>query len=308
MKNLRILLVLFLLFVAVIAAFVYINSTKSAPPANPSPTPTTTLAPSPTLTPTPFPSQGALPQLQVHYIDVGQGDSILIDLGETEVLIDGGDRSPGVVPYLQQYVDGPLEAMVATHPHADHIGGLVAVLDAFKVDDICLNGDTSTSQTYSDFISKVNAEMAKVHYVTRGDKITISNLTFEVLHSTMPLGPDTNDNSIVLELSFGEIDFLFTGDVGATPETSMIIADVVEDIDILKVSHHGSKYGTTANFLYTAKPEVAIISVGNNSYGHPAPETIARLTSADATIYRTDINGTIVVATDGLTYTVKVTN
>jgi beta-lactamase superfamily II metal-dependent hydrolase len=271
---------------------------------------TPTLSPTPALTPTftPNPTQATLPQLKVHYIDVGQGDSILLDLGATEVLIDGGDGSPGVVSYLQQYVDGPLEAIVATHPHADHIGGLGDVLDHFIVEQIWLNGGTSDSQTYANFMDKVNAEMAEVHYVKRGDKITIGNLLFEVLHPTMPLVSDTNDNSIVLELSFGEIDFLFTGDAGATPETSMLIAEVIEDIDILKVSHHGSKYGTTANFLDTARPEVAIISVGNNTYGHPAPETVARLTSAGATIYRTDINRTIVVATDGITYTVKVTN
>jgi competence protein ComEC len=299
MRNLTILITLFVLIALVVSL---ITSYIKAPAPTSTPTPTPAPTTPPPATPPP------MSKLQVHYINVGQGDSILLDLGQTELLIDGGDRSPGVVPYLEQYVDGPLEAMVATHPDADHIGGLIAVLNAFKVDDIYLSGDTSTSQTYSDFISKVNAEMAKVHYVTRGDKITISSLTFEVLHPTMPLGSDTNDNSIVLELSYGEIDFLFTGDVGATPETSMIMADVIEDIDILKVSHHGSKYCTTANFLDTAKPEVAIISVGNNNYGHPAPETIARLTSAGARIYRTDISGTIVVTTDGLTPTVTVTN
>ena len=83
-----------------------------------------------------------MPQLQVYFIDVGQGDSILLDLGKTEVLIDGGDRSPGVTAYLQEYVDGSLEAMLATHPHADHIGGLIAVLDTFDVEEIWLNGDT----------------------------------------------------------------------------------------------------------------------------------------------------------------------
>lgn len=299
MRNLTILITLLVLIALVVSLITYIK----APEPTPTPIPTTT----PTPTPNPTTTPTAMSQIQVHYIDVGQGDSILIDWGQTEILIDGG-RYHESLNYVQNHIDGHLEALVATHPDADHIGGLGDVLDHFTVEQIWLNTDTSDSQTYTDFMDEVNAEMATVHYAKRGDKITISNITFEVLHPTMSLGSDTNDNSIVLSLSFGEIDFLFTGDAGALPESSMLLADLIGDVDILKLSHHGSKYATTADFLDAAKPEVAIISVGNNSYGHPAPETIARLTSADATIYRTDINGTIVVATDGLTYTVKVAN
>lgn len=121
--------------------------------------------------------------LTVHFIDVGQGDSILLDCDDIEVLIDGGDKSPGVVSYIDDYVDGQLEVMVATHPHADHIGGLIAVLDAFEVGEIWLNGDTSTSQTYSQFMSAVNSEGAEVFTARRGDAIQAGNLTFNVLKS-----------------------------------------------------------------------------------------------------------------------------
>lgn len=110
--------------------------------------------------PTPTPTEG---ELKVHFIDVGQGDSILVDLGETEILIDGGDKSPGVTPYLNRYVDGNLEVMVATHPHADHIGGLIDVLNAFQVEQIWHNGETSESKTYTDFMTAVNSEGAQVH-------------------------------------------------------------------------------------------------------------------------------------------------
>ena len=113
----------------------------------PEPEPAPAPAPSPTSTPVPTPKPTA-EKLKVHFIDVGQGDSILIDLGEIEILIDGGGKSPGVVAYLNDYIDGAIEVMVATHPHADHIGGLIAVLDSFKVDEIWLYGDTSTSKTY----------------------------------------------------------------------------------------------------------------------------------------------------------------
>ena len=111
--------------------------------------------------------------LSVHFIDVGQGDAILIDKGTTEILIDGGDASPGVTGYLSNYVDGDLEVMVATHMHADHIGGLIAVLNTFNVDEIWHNGDTSTSQTYNNFMSAVNAEGAQVHVANRGEQISV---------------------------------------------------------------------------------------------------------------------------------------
>jgi len=251
----------------------------------------------PTPTPTPTPTT----PLQVHYIDVGQGDSILIDWGEVEVLIDGG-RYNDCVPYILDYVDGHLEVMVATHPDADHIGGLIEVLDAFVVEHIWLNGDTHTTQTYTDFMEKVDTEEAggaEVHQAQRGDEIVVSTLTFKVLHPTLPLDSDKNENSIVLKLSFGQVDFLFTGDACSEAEASMLAAGLVDDIDILKVSHHGSKYCSTADFLSAALPELAIISVGNNSYGHPAPEVIARLEDVGATVYRTDISGTILVTTDG---------
>jgi len=246
--------------------------------------------------------------LMVHFIDVGQGDAILIDHGTHEMLIDGG-RWSDCATYLPTYVDGPLEVMVATHPDADHIGGLGNVLDTFDVEHIWLNGDTASTQTYIDFMAKVGAEGAQVHQAQRGDQISLSTLTFDVLHPTLPLDSDKNENSIVLRLSFGLVDFLFTGDIEIGGEASMVAAGLIDDIDILKVSHHGSKYCSTANFLAAARPEIAIYFAGvGNPYGHPAPETIIRLYDIGATIYGTDIHGTIIVMTDGTTYSVHPTN
>jgi len=246
--------------------------------------------------------------LSVHFIDVGQGDAILIDHGTYEMLIDGG-RWGDCADYIPSYVDGVLEVMVATHPDADHIGGLSNVLDAFDVKDIWVNGDTASTQTYIDFMAKVNAEGAEVHQAQRGDQISLSTLTFDVLHPTLPLGSDINENSIVLGLSFGQVDFLFTGDVENGAEASMVAAGLIDDIDILKVAHHGSKYSSTASFLNASQPEIAIYSAGaNNSYGHPAPETITRLCDIGATIYGTDVHGTILVTTNGTTYNVHPSN
>ena len=240
--------------------------------------------------------------LTVHFIDVGQGDSILLDLGDIEVLIDGGGKSPGVVSYVDDYVDGPLEVMVATHPHADHIGGLIGVLDAFEVDEVWLNGDASNSGTYSQFMSAVNSEGAEIFVARRGDTIQAGNLTFNVLHPAN-LSDTINNNSIVLSLSYGQVDFLFTGDAEQEAEASMLMEGIVPDVEVLKVGHHGSRTASSIQFLQVAKPECAIYMAGQgNSYGHPHQETIANLCEVGAEIYGTDIHRTIIISTDGETY------
>ena len=267
------------------------------------PVPTPTPEPSPPAAPTPTPPPSTQ-ELKVHFIDVGQGDSILIDFGDNEMLIDGGDKSPGVVTYLADYVDGALEAMVATHPHADHIGGLIAVLDAFEVEGIWLNGDTSTSKTFKDFMSRVNAEGASVYETERGSSITLGVLSFLILHPVKPLVGDTNNNSIVLKLSYGNIDFLLTGDAEKEAEASILESGLTVQADILKVGHHGSRSSSSTQFLDAVEPEVAIYMAGEgNRYGHPHEETITALIKVGAEIYGTDIHGTIILTTDGKAYT-----
>jgi len=265
-------------------------------------------SPKPSITPsvTSSPSPSTTLALTVHFIDVGQGDSILIDLGDTEILIDGGDRSPGVVDYISAYVDGALEIMVATHPHADHIGGLIAVLDKFEVKEIWVNGDTSTSKTFQEFMSLINAENATIHEAERGKSIQVGVLTFVILHPTKPLGTDVNNNSIVLSLSYGEIDLLFMGDAERQAESSML--NLISDIEILKVGHHGSRSSSSPDFLNLAKPEVAIYMAGvGNRYGHPHNETLDALNTIGARVYGTDTSGSIRVVTEGKTYTVQTT-
>jgi beta-lactamase superfamily II metal-dependent hydrolase len=277
---------------------VLVSCGAPAPPPGP-PSPTPTPAPS-----TPPPTEE---ELKVHFIDVGQGDSILVDLGETEILIDGGDKSPGLTPYLNRYVDGALEVMVATHPHADHIGGLIDVLNAFQVEQIWHNGETSESKTYTDFMTAANSEGAEVHIGKRGDRITAGALSLLVLNPRTLAGT-TNNNSIVLSLSYDRIDFLFMGDAEREAEGAMLVAsDIpVPDIDILKVGHHGSRTASSPDFLALTTPEVAVYMAGTgNSYGHPHQETLDSLAKIGAKIYGTDVNGTIVINTDGETFTIK---
>jgi beta-lactamase superfamily II metal-dependent hydrolase len=268
----------------------------------PTPTPEPTLPPIPTPTPSP-----TTQELKVHFIDVGQGDSILIDFGETEMLIDGGDKSPGVVTYLADYVDRTLEAMVATHPHADHIGGLIAVLNAFEIEEIWLNGDTSTSKTYAEFTAAVQAEDAVVNIGKRGDKINVGELSLLILNPAT-LDGTTNNNSIVLSLQYGNVDFLFTGDAEQEAEAAMLVSGVVPvpDVEILKVGYHGSRTASSRDFLTATSPEIAIyMAWKGNSYGHPHEETIIALTNIGAEIYGTDIHSTIIISTNGETFNIQ---
>ena len=235
---------------------------------------------------------------------MGQGDSILIDLGSTEILIDGGSRSPGIIPYLNSYVDGAIEAMVATHPHADHIGGLIDVLSEYEVKEIWHNGDKSDSKTYTDFMSSVESEGAIVNVVRLHDTIKAGELSLFV-HHPADLDGSTNNNSIVLHLTHGEIDFLFTGDAEREAEGKMMMLSSVRipEIEILKVGHHGSRTASSKDFLAITSPEVAIyMAKEGNSYGHPHDETIASLQNIGTTIYGTDFHGGIVVVTDGKNY------
>ena len=256
--------------------------------------------------PSPFPASG---NLTVHFIDVGQGDCILIDLGQTEVLIDGGERNTGAADYIRPYIDGPLDAIVATHSHADHIGGLIDVLGAYKVTDVFVNGENATTATFKSFISAVAVDGAVVHQVEIGNIIHVGNLTFTVFNPGHTLVPDDpNNNSIVLNLKYGSVDFLFTGDAENSTETKIMLQSEVQppDVDILKVGHHGSRTASSEAFLEMINPEVAVYSAGvNNPYGHPHRQTIIALNNAGAKVYGTDVHGTVVITTDGTGYTVK---
>jgi competence protein ComEC len=238
---------------------------------------------------------------------VGQGDAILIDLAETEILVDAGAMTPGVTGYLDKYVDGPLEVMVATHVHADHIGGLVGVLSKYEVKEIWHSGDTATTVTYKNFMAAAEAEGASMHKAVRGQTITAGALTLKILNPGEPRFPDANNTSVVLWLKYGDTDFLIEGDAEIEAEAEMMASPLilVPDCDILKVGHHGSRTASSAGYLAATKPEVAIYMAGTgNTYGHPHAETITALNNIGASIYGTDISGTIMVTTNGTGYSI----
>jgi len=253
---------------------------------------------------TPVPPAGS--KLLMHVIDVGQGDSILFQTpdGKT-ILIDGGEARSGVIPYLKQLGITNIDVMVATHPHADHIGGLVEVLGAIPVSKVITNGEPHTTSTYEQFLDAIAAAKAEYVEVRRGDVISVGSINFQALSPVADTNEDMNENSVVLQVTFGKTTILLMGDAGAETERDLIASGLPLKADILKVGHHGSKYSSTPEFLSIVDPDVAIYSAGkNNTYGHPAPETLAALSAAGATIYGTDQNGTVVVTIDENGYTI----
>lgn len=244
--------------------------------------------------------------LKVHFLDVGQADSILIQSGNTAVLIDGGNNEDGsaVVNYLKGQGVTELAAIVATHPHEDHIGGLDTVIKSFTVKSVYMPNATSTSRTFEDFIAAVNSSGAKRIQAKAGVVLNVSGL------SGIFLGPvsnydDANNNSAVLKLTFSNTSFLFTGDAEQESESDMVVNGDLKST-VLKVGHHGSDTATSSSFLNAVSPLYAVISCGEgNNYGHPHAETLDKLTAAGVKIYRTDISGTIVMTSDGNTITVN---
>ena len=245
-------------------------------------------------------------ELIVYFIDVGQGDAILIQTPENNfVLIDTGSKKydDTLVNFIKNLGILTLEAFVATHPHEDHIGGCVKLFEEFEILSVYHPGYEQDSQTYRDFIQAAENEFCQIFtddYLDPGDYIEISNnynVECQILNINKN-ADNANDASIVLKLDFNEISFLFTGDIESEVEEYLVdYWDV--DIDILKVAHHGSSSSSSDVFLYEASPDVAIISVGeDNRYGHPHQETLDRLEFHCDSIYRTDINGDITVTVD----------
>jgi beta-lactamase superfamily II metal-dependent hydrolase len=263
-------------------------------------------APQAGTSPTAGPSAGAF---TVHFIDVGQGDAILVEAGDADILVDGGPSGSAVLSYLAGQNVPNIDLLIATHPHADHIGGLDDVLAQYSVHEVWTNGATATSQTYQTFATAVATEGAVEREIRRGYSAQFGGLTLTALHPADPLTGDTNGDSIVLRLSCGSVDVLLTGDANAASEAGMLADPSLNlDVEVLKVGHHGSSTSTTNAFLDAVTPADAVISVGaGNSYGHPAQDTLDRLAAHGTTVYRTDLNGTVILTSDCSTYSISTT-
>lgn len=236
-------------------------------------------------------------ELKVVFLNIGQGDSILISQGSQQLLIDGGKDGKLLLEKLGKFVpfwDRRIETIVVTHPDQDHIGGLVGVLQAYAVGAVLETKMQSESQTFKRLEEEIVAKGSQKIEAKKGVKIEFGNgATAEILYpfeSVVDInGKDTNQNSVVVKLTVGENKFLFTGDLPSEQENELLAKQIDVQSQILKVAHHGSKYATSNEFLEKVDPVDAIISVGkNNSYGHPNQEVLQRLLSRRVNILRTD--------------------
>lgn len=248
--------------------------------------------------------------LQIYYLDVGQGDSTLIRTPKNQyILIDAGNNDQGknVVKYMNHLGVKTLDAMIATHPDADHIGGLDDVLKAFDVKSVYAPKVSHTTDTFKDFLTAVENEGRTIKTTKAGTSLELEGITTEFLAPLNEYGDELNDWSAVLKLTYKETSFLFTGDAGLQSEKDLLAIGADLNADVIKIGHHGSKTSSSKAFIDAIKPKYSVISVGKNNYGHPDSGILDRLKNVNSTVYRTDKQGTITAISDGSKITIVTT-
>ncbi len=237
--------------------------------------------------------------MEVHFLDVGQGDSILIIDNDEQisVLIDGGERkySDEISKMLERKNIQKLDYIIATHPHADHIGGLIGILEKYPVNYVVMPEIEHTSKTYEDFINSIlnNEANTNVVYAKNGLYTEQGNFKAKIL-APFNNTDDLNNNSVVLKLDYYNYSFLFTGDIEKEVESEILQLGENIDVDFLKVAHHGSSTSNSEDFIKKVSPEISVIQLGvDNDYGHPHDGALSVLEKYSKSIYRTDLNGTV---------------
>jgi competence protein ComEC len=249
-------------------------------------------------------------RLHVSFLDVGQGDAILIQKGSQQVLVDGGPSPQAVCLGLGEkmpFWDRTIELVVLSHPSADHVTGLVEVLNRYRVEQVLYPEMAFESGVYDEWLGLVEEKGIKATLAQAGQQIDLGEgVLIEVLNPPDPPLSDTDsdvdNNAAVLRLSLDEVSFLLTADIMWEAEFELLYNRTNLRSTVLKVAHHGSNTSTTPEFLAVAHPELAVISVGaDNEYGHPTEEVLERLRGlvGEENIYRTDEDGTVEFITDG---------
>ncbi len=241
--------------------------------------------------------------LTVTWLDVGQGDAAVIQCGGQSMLIDGGkpEKSSYIYAWLQQHGLSYLDVIVATHVDADHIGGLSGALNYASVGTAYCPETTGTTETFQSFVKYLAQRGKQITVPTAGETFALGGAQIQIL-GPLHRAEDSNDNSIVLKVSFGATSFLFTGDAERAEEQDLLNSGVNLQSTVLKVGHHGSDTSTSYPFLRAVAPQYAVISVGaGNSYGHPTEAVLSRLRDAGVTTFRTDMQGEITAVSDGQT-------
>ncbi len=243
---------------------------------------------------------------QVHFIDVGQGDSELIILpdGKT-MLIDAGENSCGkkVAEYISDLDISKIDFLVGTHPHSDHIGGLDTVINEFDIGDIYMPRVSTNTKTYEDVLEAISAKNLKIKSAVKGKVIYQTDDVFiEILGPEIIDEENLNNCSVIVKLTYKGKSFLFPGDAEKEAERNLENTDA----DVLKVGHHGSSTSSSEEFIKRVSPEYAVISLGkNNEYGHPHFEVMNLFDELNIKTYRTDECGTVIIKTDGEKITVE---
>lgn len=241
--------------------------------------------------------------LTVTWLDVGQGDAAVIQCGGQSMLIDGGkpEKSSYIYAWMQQHGLSYLDVIVATHVDADHIGGLSGALNYASVGTAYCPETTGTTETFQSFVKYLAQRGKQITVPTAGETFALGGAQIQIL-GPLHRAEDSNDNSIVLKVSFGATSFLFTGDAERAEEQDLLNAGVNLQSTVLKVGHHGSDTSTSYPFLRAVAPQYAVISVGaGNSYSHPTEAVLSRLRDAGVTTFRTDMQGEITAVSDGQT-------
>lgn len=246
----------------------------------------------------PYPKEESM---EVHFLDVGQGLSILVLQGDDVLIYDGGERdySSFVVSYLQDLGITEIDYMISSHYDSDHVSGLIGCLNAFDVKNVIGSNYEHNSNLYTSFMKAVKAEGLKMKYPKVGTKFPFGDAEITIL-SPKEIGGDSNANSVAIKLSYGDSDFIFTGDADYGSEREMVASGIGLDCEVLSLAHHGSSTGNSSLFLEKTTPEWAVISCAkNNGYGHPHVEVVELLEAMEIDVFRSDVQGTVIATTDG---------
>lgn len=249
--------------------------------------------------------------LKVHYIDVGQGDSIFIQSGEDTMLIDCGEigKDDKVKAYLDKLGITQIDYVIGTHPHSDHMGCMDKIVEYYDIGEIILphidESDMPTTKYFERFLTAVENKGMKITEAELDRTIRVGNAKCEIIAPCSEDYSNANNYSVGIIMTNGDNSFIFTGDAEKLAEKEMIESGKLQDIDVYKVGHHGSDTSSSEEFLEIIKPDIAVISCGEgNSYGHPCDITLENLSRYTDRIYRTDLSGSIVITSDGNELTV----
>lgn len=307
MKHIR--LIITIAVVTLIALFAIIGcgntrKTGGAPPSN-------------TAQASSYQAKSAEGKVEVRVLDIGQGDALLIKVGDKFSMVDTGDveHRDSIVRQLKSYGVKEIDHMILTHPDADHIGGFLAIAKNFPIRHVYDNGFPKETGTYTTYMKTVDKQNIPRSTLKKGDILDFGNgAYFEVFAPWEGEAlkndkgeVDPNENSIVGKLNFGKFSMLFTGDAGR-PEENRLIKEQNTKLSskVYKLAHHGSNKSNQKDMLRSVRPEVAVVSAGlHNDYGHPGKYTLERLVEEKIKLYRTDTMGTITIVTNGDTYSIK---